>query len=51
MKPSRVSRGFGFVTFKSLLVAKYVLQYEKGHKINGKKVDCKKATPLKEEYN
>ena len=44
------SRGFGFVTFTSSTVAKYVLEWKKGHIINGRRVDCKKATP-KEEGN
>lgn len=44
------SRGFGFVTFASSTVAKYVLEWKKGHIINGRRVDCKKATP-KEDGN
>lgn len=42
------SRGFGFVTFASSTVAKYVLEWKKGHNINGRRVDCKKATPKEE---
>ncbi len=39
------SRGFGFVTFTSPTVAKYVLEMKKPHVINGRRVDCKRATP------